>query len=83
MNFLKHHQQGMEILGFWTEQYRKTTLRAIEQQYETEIIREWQIVDFVPNADQVLIKWVKRHKKLSDDELMEQYGRRASSKKSP
>lgn len=75
MNFIEAHQQGMETLGFWTEEYRRTTMKAMELQYKTEIIREWGITDFVPNGDKILIKWGKRFRPLSDEELKEEYGR--------
>ena len=75
MDFIKAHQQGMETLGFWTEEYRQTTLRVMEQQYKTEIVREWCIVDFVANGDKVLIKWKKRFQPLSDEELKDKYSR--------
>ncbi len=75
MNFLETHQQGMETLGFWTEDYRKTTMKIMELQYKTEIIKEWCIVDFVSNGDKVLVKWAKRFIPLSEQELKEEYGR--------
>jgi len=74
-DFLELHKKGMDALGFWTEEYRSTMLKAIEGRYKTEIIREWSISDFVVNADKVLVKWVKRFKPLTDEELTENYGR--------
>lgn len=68
-DFLKIHQQGMEVLGFWTEEYRATVLNDIMRKYKKEIIREWVAIDFVPNADKVLVKWQKRMMPLSDKEL--------------
>lgn len=75
MNFLEAHQQGMETLGFWTEDCRKNIMKTMELQYKTEIIKEWCIVDFVPNGDKVLVKWSKRFIPLSEQELKEEYGR--------
>lgn len=73
--FLELHKQGMDTLGFWTEEYRSILLRTIENKYKSEIIREWFVSDFIANADKFLIKWVKRHKPLSDEEMAELYGR--------
>jgi hypothetical protein len=43
MNFIEQHQKGMETLGFWTEEYRSTTITVLEMQYKTEIIKEYYI----------------------------------------
>ena len=73
--FLELHKEGMDKLGFWTEEYRSTLLMAIENKYKSEIIREWSICDFIANADKFLVKWVKRHNPLTDEEMTELYGR--------
>ena len=53
MNFLELHQKEINTLGFWTEEYKKTIMQAMELQYNPEIIKEWCIVDFVPNGHKV------------------------------
>lgn len=74
-DFLILHQQGMESLGFWTEEYRETILHSIENRYNTNILKHWTVIDFTINANKVLLKWVKRHRPLSQTELNEKYGR--------
>lgn len=73
--FLDIHKSSMETLGFWTEEYRESIKRSIENRYKTNIIKEWAIVDFVINGDRVLVKWAKRYYPLTNDQLLEIYGR--------
>jgi hypothetical protein len=75
MNFIEQHQKGMETLGFWTEEYRSTTITVLEMQYKNEIIKEYYIEDFVPNGNKTLIKWKKRFKPLDKEQLKKKYGR--------
>lgn len=75
VDFLENHKNGLEHIGFWNEFFRDTVIKAIEDLHKTEIIKDFKIVDFIPNGDKVLIKWVKRFQPLSDAELSEYYGR--------
>lgn len=74
-SFLQIHQENMETLGFWDQQYKSTILLSIEHTYKTEVIREWGVSDMVMNGDKVLVKWYKRHIPLTDTELRDKYGR--------
>lgn len=75
MEFLELHQQTMETLGFWSEEYRSVVIRMMETRYKTETIREWTIIDLVFNGDKALVKWKKRFQPLTDEELKDKYGR--------
>ena len=72
--FLEIHQNNMEILGFWDEDWKATILRVIESRYQKEIIREWGISDMVMNGEKVLLKWYKRYTPLSDEEMEKRFG---------
>lgn len=73
-DFLKAHQNGMEVLGFWSEEYKSVVIRAIEIQYQPEVLMHWHITDIVPNGDKFLTKWHKRFMPLNAEELEKQYG---------
>ena len=73
--FLEGHQELMEVLGFWDDTYKSTVIMQMEEMYKTEIIKEWGISDMVINGDKVLLKWFKRHRPLSAEELKKRYGR--------
>lgn len=75
MDFIKTHMQGMETLGFWTEEHKSVVIRMLETRYNTEILRELAIIDLVFNEDKVLVKWQKRFVPLTDEELKNKYGR--------
>lgn len=74
-NFLEIHKNSMENLGFWEETYKKSAIQMLENGYKTEVIREWEISDLVTNGDKILIKWTKRYRPLTDEQLKEKYGR--------
>ncbi len=74
-DFLKIHQDGMEILGFWSELFSATVKKSIEKSYNTEVIREWCVESIVPYSNKFLIKWGKRVRPLTNEELEEDYGR--------
>jgi hypothetical protein len=65
----------MEHLGFWDEAYKTSIINMIENGYKTEVIKEWGISDLVINGDKILLKWVKRYRPLTEEELKEKYGR--------
>jgi hypothetical protein len=75
LNFLDLHKQGMEHLGFWDETYKSSVINMIENGYKTEVIKEWGISDLVVNGDKILLKWAKRYRPLTEEELKEKYGR--------
>ena len=76
IDFLEHHKKGLEHLGFWQEGYKATLLKSAEQNYKTEILRDYTITDIILTDDKkFLMKWVKRFQPLTDKELKEQYGR--------
>jgi len=74
-SFLEVHKEGLEALGFWTEDYRQTILKQIECRYNNETIRNFCVADVVMNGEKVLIKWVKRFIPLTDEDLLNEYGR--------
>lgn len=75
-DFLELHKKHLEHIGFWEEGYKATLLKSAEQNYKTEIIRDYEIVDIIFKEDKkFLMKWVKRFKPLTKEELKEQYGR--------
>lgn len=80
-DFLKAHQSGMEVLGFWTEEYKSTIIHAIEMQYQPEVLIYWQITDIVHNGDKFLTKWHKRYRPLSPEGLQEKYGIKAQGER--
>lgn len=75
VDFLQIHKDGLEYIGFWNEFTKEAVLKSLEQLHKTEIIKEYSAVDIILNDKKVLIKWVKRFKPLSDEELKEDYGR--------
>ncbi len=72
--FLEIHQNNMEILGFWDEDYKSSILKVLEARYNQNIIKEWGISDMVMNGDKVLLKWYKRYTPLSDEEIEKKFG---------
>ncbi len=73
--FVELHQQGMNVLGFWSEETKEAIKRAIEMQYKPEILRQNTVVDFAIVGDKVLVKWHPRFLPLTDDELKNRYGK--------
>jgi hypothetical protein len=75
LNFLELHKSSMETLGFWDESYKKVVITMIESGYKTEVLKDWCISDLVVNGDKILLKWNKRYRPLTEEELKEKYGR--------
>jgi len=75
IDFLELHKKGLEHSGFWQEGYKQTLIKSAEQNFKTEIIRDYTITDIVIKDDKFLMKWVKRFQPLTKEELKEQYGR--------
>lgn len=75
MDFIEQHKEGLEALGFWTEQFTSMTITALEMQYKTEIIKAYCITEFVVKDEKTLIKWKKRFNPLTKQELKKKYGR--------
>jgi hypothetical protein len=65
----------MEHLGFWDEAYKTSIINMIENGYKTEVIKDWCISDLVVNGDKILLKWSKRYRPLTEEEIKEKYGR--------
>lgn len=74
-DFIESTKKSLEILGFWTEEYKKSILSIIESNTSPEIIRDMYISDLVMNGDKVLIKWNKRLYPLNDDEMEKLFGK--------
>ena len=75
IDFLELHKKHLESQGFWQEGYKQTLIKSAEQNYKTEIIRDYTITDIVIKEDKFLMKWIKRFQPLTKEELKEQYGR--------
>lgn len=65
---------------FWDETYKSTLMMTVELGYKTEVIRTHGISDIIivsqeGSNDKVLIKWYKRLTPLTDERLLEKYGR--------
>ncbi len=82
MNFLELHKNSIDTLGFWQEEYQSIIIPALERRYKTEVIREFYIEDyvFIGNSKKILIKWKKRQRPLSNEELERDYGRKSVKK---
>lgn len=74
-SFLSLHKEEMELSGFWSEEYKSSVLKNIELRYTTDVIRYWRIADLVVNGDKVLLKMTKRFTPLTDEQLINDYGR--------
>jgi hypothetical protein len=74
-DFLEIHKDTLESVGFWKEEYIESVQKAIESRYKTEVIRYYCVTEIYIKNNKVLVKWSKRHNPLSDDELLENYGR--------
>jgi hypothetical protein len=68
---LKNQIKKAESLGFWDDIYVSIIKTMIEGSYKTSIIREYSVADLVLNGDKMLIKWEKRFRPLTDEELMD------------
>lgn len=73
LDWMKHTQGAMEVLGFWTEDRRSGLIKSMERSFVDDILREWLITDIIINGEKVLLKWAKRHIPLTDAEIREQY----------
>lgn len=75
-SFIDSHKDAIEVLGFWAEEHKETVIKQIELGFTSEVIRENHIVDLMVGSNNtILVKWIKRHQPLTDDELKEIYGR--------
>lgn len=69
------HEKKAEHLGFWDETYKGILISAYEARFNTETLKKFSVSDILINGDKVLVKWVPRHKELTDEEVKEKYGR--------
>lgn len=67
--------------AMWTEEYKSILIHMMLSRYKTEIIRTHGISDIIINGDMVLIKWYERIHPLTDEELMEHWGRDVTKEK--
>lgn len=73
----------IHVIGeFWTESYLIGLMHAMECRYSTDIIRVQGISDIVVlphdgvhSMRKVLVKWYRRPYPLTDEELLEKWGR--------
>ena len=72
---LNIHVENAKMVGFWDETYKSSVIKAVEMNYNAEVLTHWGISDLVMNGDKVLIKWYKRHSPLTPEQLTEKYGR--------
>lgn len=70
-DFLDIHKEGIEYLGFWTEESYQFVKKCIEMQYKKEIIENYFVEKIELVRDGFLIKWKKRINPLSKTELSE------------
>lgn len=74
--------QKIQAIGtVWTEEYKTVLMATLLNRYKTEIIRTHDISDVVMNGDKVLIKWYRRMYPLTDEELLEKWGRDVAQEK--
>lgn len=73
--FLKDHITSIEFDGFWKEGYKEIMLSRLLGLYNSDIIRDYFISDLIVRGEKVLLKWTKRFRSLTEQELKEQYGR--------
>lgn len=73
---LEVHKKGLNLLGFWQEEGKSSVIIALMSQYRTDVIRDYMIIDvIVKDNESFVIKWKKRFKPLSDEELLEKWNR--------
>lgn len=73
---LNLHMEEASVMGFWDETFKTTIIKAVEQRYNNEILTVWGIEDIVMVGDEkAIIKWYKRFKPLTEEELKNKYGR--------
>lgn len=72
-DFLEHTKSAMGDLGFWTDTGKGMLVRSLELNHVDDVIREWTIVDVIVTEHKVLLKWQRRIKPLTDQELKDQY----------
>lgn len=69
------HKESAEHLGFWDETHKRVLISAYEARFNTETLKKFAVSDIVMNGDKILVKWVPRHRELTDEEIKEKYGR--------
>ena len=72
-DLLELYKPVLEIEGFYKEEFKTRIIHALESTYVRHILRDWYIADIVPSGDKFLVKWCKRFKPLTDEELEEKY----------
>jgi hypothetical protein len=73
---LNLHIEEASVMGFWDETFKTTIIKAVEQRYNNEILTVWGIEDIVMvGEEKSIIKWYKRFKPLTEEDLKNKYGR--------
>jgi hypothetical protein len=73
ISFLDHVKSTMDY-GFWSDENKTLVMFAIERLYKRDVVREWGITDIVMKDDKVIVRWSKRIKPLTEEELANKYG---------
>lgn len=73
-SFLELKQQSMEF-GFWSDENKSLILYGIESLYNKNVIRDWSVTDMVIKDEKVIMRWTKRYRPLTDEELQNKYGK--------
>ncbi len=72
--FLDFQNQNIKSGNFWEGGWVKENIcNAILSGYHKEIIRKYNIVDFVVHGNEVMFKWHERFVPLTDEELKNKY----------
>jgi len=67
------HFNDAQHNGFWDETYKSSVIEAVEATYSDVVLTYWGISELVMSGDKVLIKWYKRHRQLTPEELNKKY----------
>ena len=60
---------------FYHEHSKEILFRSFETKFTVEILREWFIDDITFKGNNAVIRWVKRHIPLTNDEISRNYGK--------
>lgn len=71
---LESHIEVLNLTGtIWYELAKKTIIWSVERSFDDVILKERYISDIVINGDKALIKWEKRFRELTDEEVKDKY----------
>lgn len=69
------HQEVIPVIGFWADLPKAILPGMIENLYHRGVIRDMMVSDVVVSGGKILIKWDRRHRPLTDQEIKEKYGK--------